>query len=430
MTDTNHNEERPPFSPASPAHADTIEPPRPDHSPEAGPQPATVPEAETDAPVRVQVSETQPPATRTRPTATTPARRNFVWIIFPVVVLLALAVLILIRSRSVVPKTGKAAAPQVEQAQPDLSNYSAFVAKNRALLEQPATQVLNDEAFAGRSPLAVGPNGPLVSSEIDPQLAALADALKVRVGIMGGSQVLAKGGDVTRQVRGDFRGFKVQAFERLVNGRVVSEETAIVTPKGGVFRTSGRILAALQRIDHAGLLAELRAAGMEFTSLPGREDCHGQLRLLSYWGKPIAAERLISGAGVGGVSLGMPLSRLKSRIAAGDSILRRKVLINDVYQDVYKVMDQGGNPLFFVYERDGKVLGIWVVSESFKTGMGVGINDPLDKIRIHYPAVTFSRTRENTPFVRVEGVAGMLILQDEGDKRVVAILIGDSPEFG
>jgi hypothetical protein len=361
--------------------------------------------------------------------ATRPTRWNQAWVIFPVAVLLVLVVLITIRSRSAVPAPGKVAAPQVEEAQPDLSNYSAFVAKNKALLAQPTAQVLNDEPFAGQSPLAVGPNGPLVSSEIDPQLAALADALKIRVGIMGGRQVLAKGSDVTRLVRGDFRGFRVQAFEKLVNGRVVAEETLVTTPKGGVIRTTGRILTALQRIDHAGLLAELRTAGMEFSPLPGRESCRGQLRLLSYWGKPIADERLISGANVGRVSLGMPITGLQSRIAASDSILRRKVLINDLYHDVYKVMDQGGNPLFFVYERDGKVLGIWVVSESFKTGIGVGINDSLDKIRIHYPAVALSRSRENTPFIRVAGVAGMLIIQDEGDKRVVAILIGDSPEF-
>ena len=125
----------------------------------------------------------------------------------------------------------------------------------------------------------------------------------------------------------------------------------------------------------------------------------------------------------------MPLAQLKSRIVATDSVLKRKVLINDVYHDVYKISDQGGNPLFFVYEKTEKVLGIWVVSESFKTGKGIGINSSLDQIRINYPAITLSRSEKKIPFVKVDGVAGILIIQNEGEKKVVAILIGDSPEF-
>jgi hypothetical protein len=260
-------------------------------------------------------------------------------------------------------------------------------------------------------------------------LAALADAFKVRVQVMQGSQELMRDKAVTQVTKGDFRGFKVQALAKLENGRVVNEETMLTTPKNGVIKTVNRVLTIIQRTDADGLSSEVRAAGLEFLPLPGEKEFRLQLRVMRDWGKPVSADRLIAGENVGRVALGMPLAQLQSRIAAGDSILKRKVLINEAYHDVYKVMDQGGDPLFFVYEKEGRVLGIWVISEVFKTGRGVGISSSLDQVRIHYPVVRLLRSAKKTPYVKVEGVSGMLIIQGERDKKVVAILVGDSPEF-
>jgi hypothetical protein len=95
----------------------------------------------------------------------------------------------------------------------------------------------------------------------------------------------------------------------------------------------------------------------------------------------------------------------------------------------YKVTDQGGEPLFYVYERDGKVLGISIINEFFKTVQGIGINNTLDQIRLHYPQVKLAYSGKKTPFVRVAGVDGIFIIQGAGDKRVISILIGESPEF-
>jgi len=401
--------------------------------PEAATAPASIPEIDNaPAASKPATDVTKPLDAQTHRSAKRPVRPNFIWIVLPIAILLAILAFLIVRPRPKAAETAREDVFQAGETNPELSNYSAFVEKNKALFAKYSEQILNDEPFAGKVPLACRAGGPVISSEIDPQVAALADALRIRVQVTQGSQSLARNNTVTRVTKGDFRGFKVQAIEKFENGKVVSEETTVTTPKNGSIKTIGRVLASLQKTDQAGLLAEVGAAGMEYSPLPalaGEKNFRGQLRLLRYWGKPIPDDRLISGEGVGRVVLGMPLARLKSRLAATDSVLKRKVLINDVYHDVYKVTDQGGNPLFFVYEKEGKVQGIRVVSEGFRTSRGIGITNSLDQIRIHYPAITQLRSEKNLPFVKVEGVAGILILEDEGDKKVVAIFIGDSPEF-
>lgn len=395
--------------------------------------PATMPESEQDSAARKSGTGTAgPPETRTWRAPKKPLRINFLWIVLPAVLLLILLAVFVGRPKPMAKAPLPATASQAGDAEPELSNYTAFVERNRALIEKYSEQVLTDEPYAGEAPLAVRESGPLISSEADPQVAALADALRIRVQAMLGSQTLSRGNMVTRTVKGDFRGFKVQAVEKLEGGKAVAEEVTVITPQGGVIKTSDRVLSSLQKTDFERMLAEVQAAGMEFSplrSIGGGRSFRGQLRVLRYWGKPIPADRLIAGRRVGRVSLAMPIDELQGRIAATDLIIKRRVLINDVYHDVYKVSDQLGNPLFFVYEKGKKVLGIWVVSDSFKTGRGIGINQSLDQILIHYPAVTLSRSEKRTPFIRLEDVDGMVIIQNDGDKRVVAILIGDSPEF-
>ncbi len=408
---------------------------QPQHHPvsEAAKAPASIPEIDNAPAASMPATDaTKPLDAPPHRSAKQRVRPNYSWIVFPIAILLAILVFLIIRPRPKAAGPVRKAVSQTGETNPELSNYSAFVEKNKALFAGYSEKILNDEPFAGKVPLACRAEGPVISSEIDPHVAALADALKIRVQVTQGSQSLARGNTTTRFIKGDFRGFKVQALEKFENGKLVSEETTVFTPRNGIVKTVGRVLASLQKTDQAGLLAEVGAAGMEYSPLPalaGEKNFRGQLRLLHVWGKPIPDDRLISGESVGRVVLGMPLARLRSRLAATDSVLKRKVLINDVYHDVYKVMDQGGNPLFFVYEKEGKVQGIRVVSEDFRTSRGIGITNSLDQIRIYYPAITQLRSEKKLLFVKVEGVAGILILEDEGDNKVVAILIGDSPEF-
>ncbi len=356
------------------------------------------------------------------------------WIIIVVVSLLVMTLVFLgIGSRRQAHPLGLGDEAASVQENSDLSNYTAFVAKNRELLEGESSEtILTDEPFAGQAPRATRVNGPLASPETDPLLAALVDAFRIRVHVMQGSQSFVRNQLQSRITRGEIRGFKVQALEKIEDGRIVAEEAQISTPRNGLIKTAGRVLTALQKTDLPGVLEEIKAAGMVFSPLPplaGGTQIRGQLRFTGPWGKSLPGELLISGNGVGGLTLGVPVAQLKNHLLATYNVLKRKIRVKDSYYNVYKVMDQAGEPLFYVYERDGKVWGISIIGESFKTGQGIGINSTLDQIRLHYPRVKLAYSGKKTPFVRVDGVDGIFIIQGEGDKKVISLLIGESPEF-
>ncbi len=356
------------------------------------------------------------------------------WIMIAIVSLIVMVLLFLgIRPRRQASQGSAGVEAAINQENVDLSNYNEFVAKNKALIQQTYSEmILTAEPFAGQAPLAVRDSGPLVSAAADPQLAALVDAFCIRVQVMQGSQALDRDRSLSRVTRGEVRGFRVQALEKIDNGKIVAEEAQITTPRNGLVKTVGGVLATLQKTDLQGVLGELRAAGMEFSPLPaagGEKVFRGQLRFIAPWGKALPGELLIAGDGVGDLNLGTPVNRMRSRLPAAYNILKRRVLVKDAYHEVYKVTDQGGEPLFYVYERDNRVWGIAIISEVFKTAQGMGIQNTLDQMRLHYPQVKLAYSGKRNPFVRVDGVEGIFILQGEDDKKVISILIGESPEF-
>ena len=425
-------------------------PPAPrDPAPPVGKPPAApdqtqlFPPAETareavPAPGRDGASTAGPTEAGTKPAAAPPAQAppplkpNYLWVILPLGLLLAIVLVILgTRGRQKPTQKNVALAPQVSEEKQELSNYSAFIAQNKSLrFEKIADQFLTDEDFAGQAPLAVKAGGPVIAPDIDPQFAALADALKIRVRIMQGSQSLVRGNTVTRTTKGDFHGFKVSSVEKLANGMVVAEETRVESPKKAMIRTVNHMLDMVQKTDFAGFLSEIRNAGLEFSPAPADKNVFfAQIRPLAGWGKPVAGELLISGKSVGHIALGMPVDLMKNLLLAAYIILKRKVLVNDVYYDVYKILDQGDEPLLYVYEKDGKVWGISVISDVFKTQKGIGIGNSLEQMRINYPIIKLAYSEKGTPFAQVDDVAGIFIVQGEGEKKIISILVGESPEF-
>ena len=385
-------------------------------------------------------SASGPAAAETKPAAMPPgqapqpARARITWVHLLFGSLLVVVLVILsIRPRQKETLKKSPAEPQVSEEKQDLSNYSAFIAKNKALREEKiAEQFLTDEPFAGQAPLKVKADGPVLAQEIDPQLAALADALKIRVRIMQGSQSLVRGNTTTRTTKGGYRGFKVSAVEKLENGVVVSEEIRVESPKKAWIKTVDHVLETAYKTDYPGFVAEIRNAGLEYFPAPvaaGTAVFRGQLRPVGNWGQPVAGEMLLAGKSVGHIALGMPVDRMKNQLIASYIILKRKVLVNDIYYDVYKILDQGNEPLLYVYEKNGRIWGISIISDSFKTEKGIGIGNSLDQMLIHYPLVKLAYSEKKTPFVQVEDVAGIFIIQGDGEKKIISILVGNSPEF-
>jgi hypothetical protein len=302
--------------------------------------------------------------------------------------------------------------------------------------------LLTDDEFAGQAPMAVRAGGPVISALIDPELAAMVDALKIRFKISVDGKLPGRENAANRISKGDFRGFKISVEEKLENRDSLSEEVIVTTPRKGFIKTINRVLDSIKASDLESFAAELRAAGLEIikpTLHPGNTFFKVQFKTNSVFGKPIAPDLLISGKNLGKISLGMPTMQLETLLLSSYVVLKRKVLVNDIYYDVYKVLDQSNEPLFFVYENKGLVWGIAIISEIFKTGKGIGINSSLGEMRINYPQIQMGISEKKTPFVKIDDVDGLFVIQNEGvdmkrrilpnKTKIISILIGNSLEF-
>lgn len=424
---------------------DPVRPPMPPAPPEAPlnlppealvteprPAPTTLYGGEARRPVQVSRSDVPRPMV-----AREPGLPASTWGMIAAVVGLLLVLLFVATRGGKKEEPVRPAAPEpvvsASEGTKDLSGYAAYMARNKALIQKRyEQQVLTAEPFAGEAPLTVRPAGPLLSPEGDPQLAALAEALAIRVRIMSGAQTAARGGQTTRTTKGEFRGFRVTAMEKLEKGGVSYAEVTVVTPGKRMIKTVNRVLQTLEKGDLASVLAEVQAAGLEFTPLPapqGQDVFRAQLLPVRPWGKPIEAGRLISGREVGTIALDSPVARIAGQLPPSFRVLGRKVLVGESYRDVFKVTDADGNPLFYVYEKDGRAWGITVVSPLFRTASGIGIGSTLDQMRLQYPEVRISHTAKGAPVARVQGIEGSFILQSDEKPEVIAVLVGQSPEI-
>ncbi len=428
-------------------------PPDPSRPPMPPAPPPTAPEAPLNLPPEAMVTEPRPAPTTLyggearrpiqvpRPDVPRPmvARQSGppanVWgMIAAVVGLLLVLVFIATRGgKKEEPVRPAAPEPLASEATGEPSGYAAYIARNKALIQKRyEQQVLTAEPFAGEAPLAVRPAGPLLSPEGDPQLAALAEALAIRVRIMNGAQTTTRGGQTTRTTKGEFRGFRVTALEKLEKGEVSYAEVSVVTPGKRTIKTVNRVLQALEKGDLAGVLSEVQVAGLEFTPLPvppGQGVFRAQLLPVRPWGKAVEAGLLISGREVGAVALDAPVAGIPGSLPPSFRVLKRKVLVGESYRDVFKITDTAGDPLFYVYEKEGRAWGITVVSPLFRTASGIGIGSTLDQMRLQYPEVRISHTAKGAPVARVGGIEGSFILQSDEKPEVIAVLVGQSPEI-
>jgi hypothetical protein len=136
----------------------------------------------------------------------------------------------------------------------------------------------------------------------------------------------------------------------------------------------------------------------------------------------------------------MPTKKMEALLSRKYEVVAKRIADEDKYYDTYKVLGSGGQTLFFVIGRNGKVSGIQVVSEKYKTSRGLGIGNKLGEFKVCYlknGKMTISSTLAGIPFASVEGIRAQFFLQGRGlnfatqvfpdDLKISDILVGSSP---
>jgi hypothetical protein len=331
--------------------------------------------------------------------------------------------------------------PETVTEQPPASIIDTAPAKPADKEEPPPVYELSDDAFQGAAPLTVKPSGPVISEEVDPEIAAVADALKVRVAIINGSKTRTRRDIKTTISSGMFQGFKVTHTLQEKADEVIRDDIAVVTPSRGILAVKGNILDSIKRTNYEKFQQDLETSGLEVTKSLEEEEgvVNAQLRVTKFRGKPIQPAFLVGPDNLGPVKLGMPIEDMEVALK-GYVVVPKRILHGDTYYDTYKVLDRRNRSLFFINEKDGKVWGIQVVSNKFKTDGGLGIGNTLAQFRIYYlknAKLSISATPAGAPFVSVQGMSVRFFLQGKGmdfnnqvfpdDLKISNILLGGSP---
>lgn len=301
---------------------------------------------------------------------------------------------------------------------------------------------LSEDSLQGAAPMTVKPDGPVISAEIDPEIAAAVDALKIRTNIIEGSSTKIKDGLATTISSGTFMRFRVNHTLQEKNGETFKDEITVITPSNGVITVKGKILDSMKKTDYKTFVNDLKAAGMEMIKSvpPGESVIKIQLRMTEALDHTVSPDFLIGPRSVGPIELGMPLNKMKSILSKTYEIVQKRIAQDDVYYDTFKVLYSQNQPLFFIIGSGGKVLGIQVLSDKFKTSRGIGLGNKLGEFRVVYlknGKVTISSTLSGIPFAFSSGLVVRFYLQGEGlnfssqvfpdDLKISGIIVGNSP---
>lgn len=317
--------------------------------------------------------------------------------------------------------------------------------KTTAEPQTPQTQVgpakygLPETELSGKALLKVRAKGPLISNEKDPEIAAVGEALRVRVEMLYGVRRRAQRGSIIETAAGVFQGFKVNSTRVTSAGKVTKDEIVVTTPTKGIFIIRNNILDAWRNCNYEQIYRDLDNSGIKVIKRadPVEGIVNVRLSVTALKGIPAVNGFLISRRRVGRIELDMTIRQMKSALPGNYVYVKKRIEFENEYYDVIKVFDGKKTPLFFVNEKDNRVWGIQLISAKYKTGKGIGIGSTLGSLKIYYPKPRIWSTKGSAPLVSVDGIAGVFILQNEGidfEKRVFpnsakieSILIGGSP---
>jgi hypothetical protein len=256
------------------------------------------------------------------------------------------------------------------------------------------------------------------SPQKDAEMASLADAMNIRARILFGIKTSSRGESITESCSGTFNGFRISSLLVRQAGQIIRDEISVLTPSRGGFKVVGKSLESVSRTDPDLLVKDLEKSAITTTVSVSPEDHKLQLQL-RIAGSPagrVPDAHLIAGNAVGDIVLDSGISGLKSRLTPGCAIIKRKIMVENEFEFIYKIEDQRRTPLFYIYERNSRIWGIQIVDERFKTDRGLGIGSSLGAMRIYY-------TRVN--IVSVPGKLNYLWIDQENLKQLKFILSDD-----
>ncbi len=305
---------------------------------------------------------------------------------------------------------------------------------------KPGKYRLPEQDLFGTAPIKIREGGPVISAEKDPELAAIADGLRIRVEIINGIKSKGRGDTITETSSGDFQGFMVNSSRIKKPDGLINNEIIVITPSKGSFVVKDGVLDSMKNCDYEKIVQELEDSGIGIIKKsisPGNGVLKVQLQVIKLTGSPLDENLLIAGQRVGRIEIGMMLSEMRSVLPRSYSFVEKRIELEEKYIDTIKVFDEGNNALFFVNVKENRVDGIQILNRAFRTDKGIGIGSNLGSLKIYHTNLEAWSVQGSAPLISVDGINGIFILEPgkinlakgifPDEVEITSILVGEAP---
>lgn len=285
--------------------------------------------------------------------------------------------------------------------------------------QEPATQLfpLNVDDLMGISPLNVSAKGAVFSDEMDPEIVAIAKALKSRVKVYHGEQTRDYRKTTTKTISGRFRGFTVKSVLTFKDDEKIKDQLTVVAPSRGSLLVENNVLVSAKKLDYERFFRDLRRAGIQVIRKgdPNQSgDFRVQLALTPLPNQIVPEGRVIAFNRAGPVQLGMRSTQLDRVLPPRFNIVRKKILVDDQYVNVNKIFDERNKALLLLSVSENRVKTVQIIDASFKTSQGIGIGNTLADLKINHLDLEMGKTKENVVFAVIKGINAKFMLSGSG----------------
>lgn len=359
-----------------------------------------------------------------------------------VAVVLVAGILVFQKDRSIIdPVFSDRPLPSSEESGTETEQYIPLESDQPRTVqkEEIKTFELSDDIFVGKAYIQVKDTGPIISAEKDPELAAIANALLLRIKAIYGTTV-GKRKDISREISsGSFQNFRISGIRSKQMDNLLADEISIKIPSGGTFFVKDGILDSVKKADYDQIQNDLKKGGISISKEILKDEGIIKVKLL-VGDLPEQTEKndfLIGAYQVGEIVLGMPISEMKKVLKGKFRMIKRNIMVENQYFSVYKVEDKEKAPLYFVYDQNGRIWGIQIVDSRFTTQKGIGIDSSLASIRSLCSKVKINLHPRKVTFATFDDLEIKFFLSDENidftqkifplQTKVSYIILGKSP---
>ncbi len=290
---------------------------------------------------------------------------------------------------------------------------------------------INNTDLSGKAQIKIRKKGAIFSELEDSKTVAITYALLKRIEVLGGMKQKKTKGILTKQWRGNLRGYRLTGFRKHKTDQEFTENLTLVTPASGRLSVINGVLASVKKVTFENFIKSLEAKGILIKDIESTDENQVELNLdfkadNKAFGKK---DFLLSSSGIFGVKGGGGIESIGLNLPKGFRDIPKEIEVNETtFYKIHKIHDDKFQPLFYVKEWENKIANVEITSPRIKIREGIGIGSTIGELRILFPELTIAVTKGKVVVVQYPEIGGYFIV-NASVKEVANETIADSKKI-